>query len=1005
MCSTSRSLAALGLAALSALCTPAVAQTNIVPQSVSASDQKTKSDRQDATDDETLVLSPFTIQAEKNNDYIASESVTGTRIASKVRDLPFQVNVITSEFMADFGAFDMSQQLGWVSNISPSDSQDSLVLRGFQTTPFVDGFRRLGKLDIVDTDRVEIIKGPAASIYGQTLPGGVVNYVSKRPQTTEQNRLDVTVGNDRFFRASLSSTGPVGNSKKLFYLASVSTNSRNFEQQFASQRSKFGSAMFLYKVDADTSFSVKVNAQDSFNRDRNAVPWIKSSTKGFVTLSDGVTPLQYTYITKSPLTGATSTKTANVPLPQVIVKYANNPDDVAKINEYIANPTSYGTNGSALPLSNTLSTTNSWDRLGTELADYRSDGTQGYTATKLYGVNIIGEHRTAEWLSHRFTFDLFQRPSEKQSVSGNQAYYNDPNYLDGELGTSTPTWRITPQRGYSSQLDNLFTFKTGPIAHKFLVTFDFAHQEKRDKSIKAVTGTGYNDLYLVTDPVTGIQYPFVIPLGPRSTGSVRYTAGVGTATYTAGVQELAGPLNDTNYYYPTYAEHPEIYTSASLDNWQASDDYGLFVSERATFLKGRIIALVGGRYDYMVDLYKNYLGTDNKSRRSLWDDQALTYQTGITGYLTKNIILFVNKSTAYSPTTQVVQVKQVTVLETDADGNTTKSSTSYSSKILPNESGRGYEFGVRFNLFHERLNIGLSRFVIDRFDKVDSFTDEYGINQYVGSGNQRSKGYELDFNWAVTDSLQFLGGYGYNDARYTASTLPYLVGTGTPQNSKTNMSLAVRYQFKQSILKGLSLTAGVRQYSKSLVNVGSGGTVTSNPYSSSFKAVIYNTSMSNGVLPFTDLPADVAILSANNSIAKGGKEPTGAVDPSSGTGAVLTNLNQNKGYTSLNIPAGWALYTPGTDMASGTQYYIVDGDGSTAASYSRSAQIDDNRANVFNAPYTLWTFGVSYNFKMPKKISHTIRLNLDNAFDKFYTYGNGVLGFGREYKLSYTLSF
>jgi outer membrane receptor protein involved in Fe transport len=1004
MLTPSRSLAVLGFASLFALSVPAFAETSAAPQPIPAADPKTKSDRQDAADDETVVLSPFTIQSEKNNGYVASESVTGTRVASKIRDLPFQVNVITSQFMADFGAFDMSQQLGWVSNISPSDSEDSLVLRGFQTTPFVDGFRRLGKLDIVDTDRVEIIKGPAASIYGQTLPGGVVNYVSKRPETKGGNELDVTAGSDRFFRASLSSTGPVGNSQKLFYRASVSTNSRNFEQQFASKRSKFGSAMFLYKIDADTSFSVKVNAQDTHNRDRNAVPWIKSSTKGFVTLSDGVTPLQYTYVTKNPLTGATSTKTANVPLPQVIVKYANNPDDVAKINEYIANPTAYGTNGSLLPLSGTLSTTNSWDRLGTELADYRSDGTQGYTASRLYGLNLVGEHRTAEWLSHRFTFDLFQRTNDKQSVSGNQAYYNDPNYLDGELGTSTPTWRITPQRGYSSQLDNLFTFKTGPIAHKFLVTFDFAHQEKRDKSVKAVTGTGYNDLYLVTDPVTGIQYPFVIPLGPRSTGTVRYTSGTGTATYSTGVQELAGPLNDTNYYYPTYADHPEIYTSPSLDNWQASDDYGLFVSERATFLKGRIIALVGGRYDYMVDLAKNYLGTDKKSLRSLWDDQALTYQSGITGYLTKNIVLFANKSTAYSPTTQVVPVKQVTVLTTDASGATTSSTTSYSSKILPNESGRGYEFGVRFNLFNERFNVGLSRFVIDRYNKVDSFVDEFGINEYVGSGNQRSKGYEFDFNWAVTDSLQFLGGYGYNDARYTASTLPYLVGTGTPQNSKTNVSLAVRYQFKNSILKGLSLTAGVRQYSKSLVNVGSGGTVTTNPYSSSWRAVIYNTPMSNGVLPFTDLPANLAILSANNSIAKGGNEPTGAPDPQI-PGSVLKNLNQNKGYTSLNIPASWVLYTPSTEMASGTQYYIIDGDGSTAASYSRSAQIDDNRANVFNAPYTLWTFGVSYSFKMPNNITHTIRLNLDNAFDKFYTYGNGVLGFGREYKLSYSLSF
>lgn len=1006
MLNMSRSLTLLGLSAFIALGASVTAETKDIPvEATSASDQNDKPAREQgsktapaAADEDVVVLSQFTVQGDKANDYVASESVTGTRVASKLRDLPFQVNVITSEFITDFGAFDMSQQLGWVSNISPSDTQGSLVLRGFATTPFVDGFRRLGNLDIVDTARVEIIKGPAASIYGQTLPGGVVNYVSKRPSNKPQDKIDLTVGNDRFFRASLSSSGPVGASKKLFYLTTLSTNSRNFEQQFASQQRKLGSVMFQYKFDDDTNVSVKINTQKDHNRDRTAIPWIKSSTKGFLTQSDGVTPLKYTYTTKNPLTGALSTKTANVPFPQVIVKYANNPDDLAKIAQYIANPTAFGTNGSTLPLSNTLSTTNSWDRIGTELADYRSDGPRGYNESKMYGANIIAEHRTASWLSHRFTFDLFQRSYEKQSESGNQVYYNDPNYPDGKIGDATPTWRVTPQKGYSSQLDNLFTFDTGPVAHKFLVTFDFAHQQKRDKSITIVSGTGYNDLYLATDPASGIQYPFNLPLGPRSTGVLRYNSS--TNVYTAGAQELAGPLNDSNYYYPTYADHPDSYTNISLNDWRASDDYGIFMSERATFLKGRLTALVGARYDYMVDLYKNYLGTDKKSLRSLWDDQALTYQMGVTGYATKNIIFFANKSTAYNPNMQVVNVKQVAV---DADGNAIPGAPiSYSSKVMPNESGKGYEYGVRFNLFQEHLNIGLSRFVIDRTNKIDSFTNEYGLSEYVGNGAQRSKGYEVDFNWAITDALQLLGGYGYNDARYTANTLPYLVGTGTPQNAKTNVSFAARYQFKNSALKGLSLMAGVRHYSKSLVNVGSGGVISTNPYSSSFKPVIYNTTLSNGTLPFPDLPVNVAVLSSNCSLTN---EPTGALNPK--TGVVQANGNKDKGYTALNIPTGWAQYTPGMTMNAGTQYYVLDGNGSTAVSYSRTTSIDDNRANVFNDPYTIWTFGVSYNIKTKayRKLSHTVRFNLENAFDKFYTYGNGVMGYGREYKFSYSLSF
>eukprot|EP01036_Dinobryon_divergens_P020603 gene20603-28270_t len=47
-------------------------------------------------------LSAFEVMGAPSNDYIASDSVTGTRVASKLKDLPFQVNVVTAEFMTDF---------------------------------------------------------------------------------------------------------------------------------------------------------------------------------------------------------------------------------------------------------------------------------------------------------------------------------------------------------------------------------------------------------------------------------------------------------------------------------------------------------------------------------------------------------------------------------------------------------------------------------------------------------------------------------------------------------------------------------------------------------------------------------------------------------------------------------------------------------------------------------------------------------------------------------------
>src|ERR1043165_8595436 len=89
----------------------------ICTQTSAASPAAPRDPSEKTTDnDDTVQLSAFEVTADKDNGYIASESATGTRVASKIRDLPFLVDVVTSDFMRDFAAFDMSQQLGWVPN-------------------------------------------------------------------------------------------------------------------------------------------------------------------------------------------------------------------------------------------------------------------------------------------------------------------------------------------------------------------------------------------------------------------------------------------------------------------------------------------------------------------------------------------------------------------------------------------------------------------------------------------------------------------------------------------------------------------------------------------------------------------------------------------------------------------------------------------------------------------------------------------------------------------------
>jgi outer membrane receptor protein involved in Fe transport len=68
------------------------------------------------------------------------------------------------------------------------------------------------QVDASVAERIEILKGPAAVLYGNTPPGGLVNVVSKRPSSDAATLFGFSIGNNDSRELSLDSTGAIGNS-------------------------------------------------------------------------------------------------------------------------------------------------------------------------------------------------------------------------------------------------------------------------------------------------------------------------------------------------------------------------------------------------------------------------------------------------------------------------------------------------------------------------------------------------------------------------------------------------------------------------------------------------------------------------------------------------------------------------------------------------------------------------------------------------------------------------
>ncbi len=187
--------------------------------------------------DVPVQLSPFEVKADANG-YLAAETTTGTRYAAPIKELPFSVNIVSSEFMEDFHLFDLSGMaaLSYTSSFSNEASEvstGSIVVRGIRGfSLYKNGIREGGVFGPASIDRIEVIKGASASIYGQAEPSGMVNRVTKEGGPRPFQSLTVDVGTQQYSRAMLDVNQPLA-AKLFFRLAGSYEYSEQFQKEFA----------------------------------------------------------------------------------------------------------------------------------------------------------------------------------------------------------------------------------------------------------------------------------------------------------------------------------------------------------------------------------------------------------------------------------------------------------------------------------------------------------------------------------------------------------------------------------------------------------------------------------------------------------------------------------------------------------------------------------------------------------------------------------------------------
>ncbi|WP_409562925.1 TonB-dependent siderophore receptor [Hyphomicrobium sp. MC8b] len=210
-------------------------------------------------------------------DYLAAATETGMKTDTPLNEIPQSISVVGAEQIRDQDAQSVQDALRYVPGVVADgyglDSRtDGPIIRGSTEVPeYLDGLRRTFgyytynyRLEPYFLERIEVLRGPASVLYGQAAVGGIINSVSKRPQSETAGEIGVQYGSFDFKQVNFDLTGPMTTDGKWSYrLTGVARDADTQVKYVPNDRYALAPAI-SYRPDNNTTITVI----GDFQRDR-----------------------------------------------------------------------------------------------------------------------------------------------------------------------------------------------------------------------------------------------------------------------------------------------------------------------------------------------------------------------------------------------------------------------------------------------------------------------------------------------------------------------------------------------------------------------------------------------------------------------------------------------------------------------------------------------------------------------------------------------------------------
>ena len=235
-----------------------------------------------------------------DDNYSVPNSTTATRTDTPILDTPQSIQVIPRKILEDQQVIRLDEALRNVSGVTfgGTDLGRNLdfSIRGFDDATILrNGFRQFDAggtfPETANLEQIEVLKGPAAVLFGEIQPGGVINLVSKRPLSEPYYDIQAQFGNRSLIRPSIDISGPLTSDGNLLYRLNAVYQSGDEIQDFDTDIERFLIApVITWKISDRTDLTIELEYADEE----------RPPTFGLPAIDEGIADIPFDQISTEP---------------------------------------------------------------------------------------------------------------------------------------------------------------------------------------------------------------------------------------------------------------------------------------------------------------------------------------------------------------------------------------------------------------------------------------------------------------------------------------------------------------------------------------------------------------------------------------------------------------------------------------------------------------------------------------------------------------------------------